>query len=100
MQFTWDDNKNQENIRRRGLDFEDAWQVFESPLLARLNHREDYGEDRWQGIGLLQGRVVVVVFTDRDPDIIHIISLRKADSTSQIHEGTKDPYHLREASRK
>ena len=40
MQFTWDDNKNQENIRRRGLDFEDAWQVFESPLLARLNHRE------------------------------------------------------------
>jgi hypothetical protein len=79
MQFTWDDNKNQENIRRRGLDFEDAWQVFESPLLARLNHREDYGEDRWQGIGLLQGRVVVVVFTDRAPDIIHIISLRKAD---------------------
>jgi len=79
MQFTWDDDKNQENLRRHGLDFADARQVFESPLLARLNYREEYGEDRWQGIGLLQGRVVVIVFTDRTPQIIRIISLRKAN---------------------
>jgi uncharacterized DUF497 family protein len=57
----------------------DAWEVFEGPLIARLDLREDYGEDRWQGIGMLQGRVVVVVFTEREPDTIRIISLRKAD---------------------
>ncbi len=79
MQFTWDEDKNSENIRWRGLDFADAGQVFDGPLLARLDSREDYGEDRWQGIGLLQGRVVVVVCTERGPNTMRIISLRKAD---------------------
>jgi uncharacterized DUF497 family protein len=79
MRFAWDEEKNQDNITRHGLDFADAWSVFDSPLIARLDTREDYGEDRWQGIGMLQGRVVVIVFTERDPDIIRIISLRKAD---------------------
>ena len=60
------------------MDFADAWSVFDSPLIAKLDTREDYGEDRWQGIGMLQGRVVIM-FTERYPDIIRIISLRKAD---------------------
>lgn len=83
MRFEWDEEKNQDNITKHGLDFADAWAVFERPLIARLDTREDYGEDRWQGIGMLQGRVVVIVFTERAPDIIRIISLRKADSNER-----------------
>jgi len=29
MEFEWDENKNGENIRKHGIDFADAWQVFE-----------------------------------------------------------------------
>lgn len=80
MKLEWDDVKNENNIRRHGLDFADAWQLFENPLLVDLDVREDYGEDRWVGIGLLKSAaiVAVVVFAERGPDTLRIISLRKA----------------------
>jgi hypothetical protein len=78
VKFEWDARKNEANIRKHGFDFHDAWEVFQGPLLARLDDREDYGEDRWQGVGLLRGELVVVIFTQRQPGIIRVISLRKA----------------------
>lgn len=79
MWFEWDDYKNAENIRRRNLDFADARQVFQRPLLRVLDDRNDYGEDRWIGIGMLDSyRIVVIVFTEVDYDTIRIISMRKA----------------------
>jgi len=79
VRFEWDERKNEENIHKHGLDFEDASEIFDSPMLVRLDSRKDYGEDRWSGIGVTQGRAVVVVFTERDDgETIRIISLRKA----------------------
>lgn len=78
VKFEWDQAKNRANILKHGFDFQDAGEVFEAPMLARPDTRRDYGEDRWQGIGFLRGRVVVVVFTEKDPHSIRIISLRKA----------------------
>ena len=78
MNFEWDEDKNQENIRKHGFDFADAWEIFEAPMRVALDAREDYGEDRWIGIGLLGNRIVVVVFTERGEETIRIISLRKA----------------------
>ena len=79
MQFEWDDNKNSENIRKHGLDFTDAWQVFENPLFVKLDDRTDYGEDRWTGVGMMyNGIVIVLVFTERERETIRIISMRKA----------------------
>ena len=63
---------------KHGFDFADAYRVFDWPMVVDLDERSDYGEDRWIGIGLLNGRVVVVVFTKPDEDTIRIISLRKA----------------------
>ena len=83
MQFQWDEEKNEQNIRKHGFDFADAWEVFQNPLMARIDSREDYGEDRWQGIGVLQGRTVVVVFAERDRDIVRIISLRIANKNEK-----------------
>ena len=40
--------------------------------------REDYGGNRWVGIGTIRGRTTVAVFTERGPETIRIISLRKA----------------------
>ncbi len=45
MKFEWDEAKRQTNLRKHGLDFADVWKVFRGPMLARLDRREDYGED-------------------------------------------------------
>jgi uncharacterized DUF497 family protein len=81
MKFEWDEVKNEGNIQKHGFDFADAERVFAStfPLFARLDTRENYGEDRWQGIGILDGVVIVViVFTEPRTNIVRIISMRKA----------------------
>ena len=80
MDFEWDEAKRESNIQRHGLDFVDAWEVFLAPMLTAPDTRADYGEDRTVGIGFLRGLVVVIVFTERDPDVIRVISLRKATS--------------------
>ena len=78
MKYIWDRQKNETNVKKHELDFADAYKVFESPMLVDLDKREEYGEDRWIGVGLMENRVVVVVFTEPDEDTIRIISFRKA----------------------
>ncbi len=78
MDFEWDEEKNKKNIRKRGFDFADAWEIFEAPMQTALDLREDYDEARWEGIGFLGNRIVVVIFTYRSENAIRIISLRKA----------------------
>jgi hypothetical protein len=78
MKFEWDECKNQSNLVKHGFDFTDAFRIFNSPMLVEFDDRQDYGEDRWIGIGLLSGRVVVVVYTEPDEETVRIISLRKA----------------------
>ncbi|NDJ25522.1 BrnT family toxin [Nostoc sp. B(2019)] len=78
MKFEWDQQKNQANIAKHGIDFTDAPRVFNLPLRISLDERQDYGEDRWIGLGILDGRFVVVIFTEPDEQTIRIISLRKA----------------------
>jgi uncharacterized protein len=78
MKFEWDQQKNQRNIAKHQLDFADAYKVFIPPLRVSLDERQDYGEDRCIGLGLLDGRVVVIVFTEIDEQTIRVISLRKA----------------------
>lgn len=78
MHFEWDEQKNKTNILKHGFDFTDAWEIFEAPMFTALDTKEEYGEDRWIGIGFLRESIVVIVFTERDDDTIRIISLRKA----------------------
>jgi uncharacterized protein len=78
MKVEWDPQKNRANIAKHTLDFADASKVFRLPLRVSLDDRQDYGEERWIGIGILNGRVVIVVFTEPDAQTIRIISLRKA----------------------
>jgi uncharacterized DUF497 family protein len=81
MTFVWDEKKSRENIRKHGIDFRDAIDLFNHPMLIRLDTREDYGEDRWIGVGLLRSIVAVVVYVEwEDEETIRIISARKATS--------------------
>jgi uncharacterized protein len=85
MIFEWDGAKNRANIRKHGLDFAEAEELFRGLLLIRPDTREDYGEERWIGIGMIQGRLALAAFSEPTPDTIRIISLRKAD-----HEERKE----------
>ena len=78
MDFEWDATKNRENIRKHGFDFSDAWRIFEAPMLTVLDTREDYGEDRWVGLGILGDQIVKVIYVESNEGTIRIVSLRKA----------------------
>jgi uncharacterized protein len=79
MNFEWDEGKNRINLRKHGFDFAWAEQMFHGPLLVRPDTREDYGEERWIGIGMIRDRLALVAFAEPSPDTIRIISLRRAD---------------------
>jgi hypothetical protein len=75
--FTWDEAKCQENIRKHGIDFADAEEIFGGYTVTAADTREAYGEPRFLTLGLLRGEVVSVAHTPRKDDD-HIISIRKA----------------------
>ncbi len=79
MRYTWDEGKRQTNMQKHGLDFADAEKVFGGPLLLVEDRRENYGEQRMIGIGLLDFLVVLIVHVESDEEI-RIISMRKADN--------------------
>ncbi|WP_347990339.1 BrnT family toxin [Methylomonas sp. AM2-LC] len=81
--FQWDNNKNETNIEKHGIDFNDAAKIFEKPTLEELDDRKDYGEDRYNTIGQMNdGTCINVTYTDRDSDI-RIISARCADKNER-----------------
>jgi hypothetical protein len=80
MRFEWDEAKNRANLRKDGFHFADAPEVFAGPFLARPDTREDYGEERWIGVGMTRGRLAFVAFAVLPHETVRIISLRKASN--------------------
>jgi len=79
MKFEWNESKNRANLRKHGFDFADAEEMFRGVLLVQADTSDDYGEERWIGLGMTRGRIAVVVFTEHVPGTVRVISLRKAD---------------------
>jgi uncharacterized DUF497 family protein len=78
-EFEWDDDKAAQNYADHGASFEAARKVFEDPFATeRLDDREDYGEDRYSILGVVDGRILYVACTLRN-GIIRIISARGAE---------------------
>ena len=90
MKFEWDEAKNLENIRKHEIDFADVPAMFDGEMLIELDDRFDYGEDRWFGIGFLGSGIAVVVWTERQNNVIRIISARRANR----HEQKRFEQHL------
>lgn len=66
MPITYDPEKRRLTLVHRGLDFEDAVQIFAGVHFTREDDRVDYGEIREISIGMIDDSVVVVVWTERD----------------------------------
>ena len=86
MKISYDPQKRAQTLVERELDFEDAAHVFAGQTVDYVDDRHDYGEVRWTSFGLLQGRMVVLVWTARG-NIRHIISMRKANEREQEKHG-------------
>jgi uncharacterized protein len=82
MPLTFDPAKRAATLADRGLDFADAEQVFAGLVFEFPDERFDYDEERIITVGLLAGRMVVIVWTRRGQDR-HIISMRKANGREQ-----------------
>ena len=78
MAITYDPDKNERNIRERGISFDRAADFEWSSALTVEDTRKDYGEPRWQALGFIEERLHMLVFTPRGVDT-HVISLRKAN---------------------
>lgn len=79
MAITFDPAKRAVTLAERGLDFADAEAVFAGLTFTLPDERRDYGEARWQTYGLLDGRLVMVVWTERGADR-HVFSMRKCNA--------------------
>ncbi len=94
MRFEWDASKEEDNLKRHGIDFATAAQVFNDPDEI-TEYDDDHslgGEDRWTTIGLVDGLLLLVrvTWTERDgDDIIRIISARLAGPKDRAlyHDG-------------
>jgi len=80
MKYEWDEAKNDVNILKHGIDFNDAVELFQGNRLIFNDYRKDYGEERFITMGRISNRLMVVVYTQRPLGIIRIISIRKANS--------------------
>lgn len=78
MQIEFDPDKRNKTLRERGLDLAHASQVFASANVTAEDARFDYGEPRFTTAGVLDGRMVVLVWTPRG-EVRRIISMRKAN---------------------
>ncbi len=85
VRFEWDPHKDQANQQRHGLSFSEAADLFAGDNDYLEIYDEDHSdqEDRFLAIGPIRAGVVVVVYTERQDDVIRIVSARKA-TTKEI----------------
>jgi uncharacterized DUF497 family protein len=80
VEVEWDPNKDRENQRKHGLSLEEASALFTSgdDYLEVYDHDHSVEEERFIAIGMIIKGIIVVVWTERDEDVVRIISARPA----------------------
>ena len=79
VQFVWDPNKAEANLKAHGVDFREAATAFDDPLSTTfpdIDH--SVGERRFLIIGMSALNRILVVSHTEDGDTIRIISARTA----------------------
>lgn len=85
LRFEWDENKNQINIIKHKVSFEEASTVFRD-VDAMIDYDAEHSndEDRFVIIGnSIEGNLLMVCHCERKGGVIRIISARKANKGEQ-----------------
>lgn len=79
LDFEWDEDKADANLKKHKISFEEAKTVFADPFAITIDDpKHSIDECRFIDIGITaHGRVVVVSYTERERKI-RLISCRKA----------------------
>ncbi|MCD2175249.1 BrnT family toxin [Rhizobium sp. C4] len=84
LNFEWDADKAATNLTKHSVSFVIACDVFNDPFAIDVEERSmDYGEVRRRIVGLGHGRVLTIIYTERDESTIRLISARKATPTER-----------------
>ena len=78
MRIEFDSTKRLKTLIERDLDFTRSGEVFAGLHLTGQDTRQGYAEDSFISVGLLDARLVVIVWTPRG-EVRRIISMRKAN---------------------
>jgi uncharacterized protein len=76
IEYEWDEDKRLYNLNRRGLDFNDAWRVYEAENKITLKSTYPH-EERLIDMAEVDGRVLLLVYTMRG-EAVRCIALRYA----------------------
>ncbi|MDX9992845.1 MAG: BrnT family toxin [Anaerolineales bacterium] len=80
VRIEWDSRKAATNRRKHGISFDEASTIFDDPL-ALIFPDDEHSSDELRELMIghsVQDKLVLVSFTEREPDIIRIISARLA----------------------
>ena len=78
MRYVCDPAKGRSNQEKHGVSLALAEVLFAGPHFSTTDNRFDYGEVREVAFGLINNRLFVCVYADRDAER-RVISLRKAN---------------------
>ncbi len=90
-EFEWDDNKNESNKKKHGIDFNDAKEVFKDKdsKIEDVDLRKDYDEERRKIVGKIKKIIIAVIYTFRGI-AIRIISARSASRKERKEYNSKN----------
>jgi uncharacterized DUF497 family protein len=90
--FEWDSRKAVANLKKHDVTFDQAIEAFHDPYaFEEVDERKDYGEERINLIGMCNGMIIHVTYTERG-ERIRLISARKAEKDE------RDDYYRQKAT--
>ena len=91
LTFEWDQNKAEANLKKHGVSFEEASEIFHDPLAASINDTtHSINESRFIIIGQSLRRRILLVVYGESGETLRIISARPATRQEiKIYEETE-----------
>ena len=84
MEFEWDKEKAESNIRKHGVSFIEASEAFKDPNAVEFFDESNSDiEIRFRLLAFSPKRLLFVGYTIRDDEIIRIITARKATTAEK-----------------
>ncbi|MEM6460164.1 MAG: BrnT family toxin [Planctomycetota bacterium] len=82
--FTWDTAKAASNLRKHGVSFAEAIEVFADPgVLFEYDEEHSRNEDRFHAIGLSSRSRMLLVVHSEPGAVVRIIGARPANSAER-----------------
>jgi uncharacterized DUF497 family protein len=83
LEFEWDDAKARSNLAKHRVSFDEAVEAFRDVYgFHSVDRSMNYDEERLVGIGMANGIIYHVSYTERG-DCIRVISARRATKAEQ-----------------